>query len=152
MSKGFGSTYRIVLLAGGLFVCFAALGVRLVFLHVIDRENLLATVEKARRQTIVEQARRGDILDRNGAVLATSRSMTIVGVDPSSVIDTPAERQKWAQLATLLNIPFRELEKTFTTRFRAPAPTTPAPAASPATERANLVFNFNGAKTPDASA
>ena len=37
MSRGFASNYRIVLVATGLFACFAGLGVRLVNLHVVER-------------------------------------------------------------------------------------------------------------------
>src|SRR3954468_24637371 len=105
MSKGFASTYRILLLAGGLVLTFAGLSVRLVFLHVVDREEWLGTIVKARRQTTIERARRGDIVDRNGAVLATSRSMIVVGVDPRAVVDTPKEREKWMQLAALIDRP-----------------------------------------------
>lgn len=152
MSKGFASNYRIALLATGLLASFAGLGVRLVFLHVVEREALLATVVKARRQMVVDKARRGDILDAKGAVLATSRSMIVLGVDPSAIVDTAKEREKWAQLAAALGMPFAELEKVFTTKFRAPAPPTPAPAASAAPERANLVFNLNRAPATPATA
>ena len=82
MSKGFASNYRIILLATGVVACFCGLGVRLVFLHVIDRDELVQVVAKARRQIIPESARRGDILDTNGNILATSRSMIVLGVDP----------------------------------------------------------------------
>ena len=50
MSKGFASSYRIVLLAACILACFARLGVRLVYLHVVDREKLVASVDKARRR------------------------------------------------------------------------------------------------------
>lgn len=149
MSKGFASTYRIVLLAAGLFVCFAGLGARLVVLHVVDREEWLGVIVKARRQLTIERARRGDIVDCHNAVLATSRSMIVVGVDPRAVVDTPKERAKWAQLATLLDLPEADVVRAFTTKFRAPAPATPAAAASPATERASLFkFDVSGRAKP----
>ena len=85
MSKGFASSYRIVLLAAGILACFAGLGTRLVFLHVIDREELVRFIDKARHQIIVESARRGDILDARGNILATSRSLVVLGVDPQSL-------------------------------------------------------------------
>src|ERR1041385_1013847 len=75
MSKGFASNYRLALLASGLVVCFAGLGVRLAFLHVVDRGGWRATIVKAGRQRVVERPRRGDTLDPGGAILATSRSM-----------------------------------------------------------------------------
>ena len=85
MSKGFASTSRVALIAVGLFAGFAALGARLVWLHVFSRDELLGSIAKARQQLIVEEARRGDILDARGGVLATSRSMIVLGVDPSAL-------------------------------------------------------------------
>jgi cell division protein FtsI (penicillin-binding protein 3) len=52
MSKGFASN-RLTLLAVGVLACFMGVGVRLVFLHVLDREELLGYVDKARRQIAV---------------------------------------------------------------------------------------------------
>ncbi|MCX6943209.1 MAG: hypothetical protein NT173_00340 [Opitutales bacterium] len=74
MSKGFASTYRIVLLAAGILACYAALAARLVYLHVIDREELVRYIDQARRQIIVESARRGDILDARGGRRAAARA------------------------------------------------------------------------------
>ena len=48
-SKGFASNYRIVLLATVVFTSFVGVGVRLVHLHVIDREKLVRHVDRARR-------------------------------------------------------------------------------------------------------
>ena len=42
MSKGFANN-RLTLLALGVAACFMAVGVRLVYLHVIDRDELLLT-------------------------------------------------------------------------------------------------------------
>ena len=74
MSQGFAANIRMQLLAGGVLLCFAAVGVRLVQLHVLDRDNLVRYVDKARRQITVEPARRGAITDSQGNLLATSRS------------------------------------------------------------------------------
>ena len=56
MSKGFTTSYRIALLATTVLAMFAGLEVRLVWLHVIDRDDLLRSVDEARRQLIVGQA------------------------------------------------------------------------------------------------
>ena len=141
MSKGFASTYRIVLLAAGILVCFSALGARLVFLHVIDRDELVRYVDKARRQIIVENARRGDILDSRGAILATSRSLIVLGVDPQSL--RKEDEKKWPQLATLLDVPLAELTRTFLTKSRTAVPANTAATASPATQPGGLVINFS---------
>lgn len=116
MSKGFASNYRIILLATVVIGCFCGLGVRLVYLHVIDREELVQVVAKARRQIVPETARRGDILDARGNILATSRSMIVLGVDPQSL--RPEDEAKWPQLAPLINMPLAKMTRIFTTKTR----------------------------------
>jgi cell division protein FtsI/penicillin-binding protein 2 len=116
MSKGFASNYRIVVLASLVLLCFAGLGARLFCLHVIDRQVLLDTVEKARRQIIIQYARRGDILDRNGNLLATSRSLIVLGVDPRLL--RKEDENKWPQLAELAGLPLAALQTILNTRFR----------------------------------
>src|SRR5436190_716038 len=128
MSKGFASSYRIVLLATGLFVCFGGLGMRLVWLQVVDRDSLLKTITKARTQLIPEKARRGDIRDARGGVLATSSSRLVLGVDPQAL--RPQDEKKWPQLAAMIGLPEADLRRIFFTKYREPAPSTPAPAAS----------------------
>ncbi len=135
MSKGFASSYRIVLLAIGIVGCFGALGVRLVFLHVIDREALVSSIEKARRQIIPEMARRGDILDARGNILATSRSLIVLGVDPQSL--RPEDEGKWPELAELIGMPLGELARVFTTKTR---PVRASDAAPEGTARASAKF------------
>ena len=87
MSKGFASNSRMTLITVAVIGCFMAVGVRLVFLHVIDREQLLRYVDQARRQISVEQARRGAILDARGNLLATSRSESTLAVDPWAAVE-----------------------------------------------------------------
>lgn len=135
MSKGFASSYRIVLLATALFVCFAGVGVRLVWLHVVDRDTLLKTIERTRQTMFREVARRGDIVDDHGALLATSRSCRVLGVDPMSV--RPEDEKHWPKLAQLLGLPESELRRKLLTKYAEPkvaappAPITAVPAASP---------------------
>lgn len=102
MSKGFASNYRMVVLATGLFLSFGGLVARLVDLHVLDRPRLLKYVEQARRVFTVEHARRGNICDTNGEILATSRSMLNVGLDPQVL--RPGDEARWPELARLLGI------------------------------------------------
>lgn len=149
MSKGFASSYRIVLLGTGLFLCLGGLGVRLVWLHVVNRDELLGTITKVRHQLIAESARRGDIFDARGAILATSRPASVLVVDPSFL--RPQDEPKWPELARLINLPEAELNRIFTTKFRAPASVPVAVAAAPKTNSAGgLVFNVSG--TPAESA
>jgi cell division protein FtsI (penicillin-binding protein 3) len=112
MSKGFASNYRIVLLSAAILASFTGLGVRLVCLHVVDRDNLMRFVAKARRQIITEHARRGDILDRNGAMLATSTTLVQLGVDPQAL--RPEDEVKWPRLAELLGQPLETVRAVLT--------------------------------------
>ncbi len=128
MSKGFAANPRMTLLAAGVLGCFVAVAVRLVSLHVVDRDELLKFVEKARNQITVEQARRGAILDARGNVLAISRSEVTLAVDPWAAVEyleadrNPARRErkraeeqaKRAQLAAILGLPAAEVDRFFT--------------------------------------
>ncbi|MBP6506029.1 MAG: penicillin-binding protein 2 [Opitutaceae bacterium] len=144
MSKGFASNVRIFLLATVIFGCLAGIGVRLVFLHVIDREELVRYIEKTRRQIIVEHARRGDIIDTRGHILATSRSLIVLGVDPSAL--RKEDEAKWPRLAELIGVPLPKLEVILTTKFR-PETVAVAPAeAGTAAKPAALVFDFGAAQ------
>src|SRR5580704_4409259 len=116
MSKGFTSTYRIALLAGLILAMFAGLEVRLIWLQVIDRDELLRSVDEARRQLIVDNARRGDIVDDRGTLLATSRSVIVLGVDPQ--FERPEDQRKWPELAALIGMPLADLEAAMTTKTR----------------------------------
>ncbi len=108
MSKGFASNFRMTLLALGVLLCFLGVAVRLTFLHVIDREELLRFVDKARKQIVVEHAKRGAILDSKGNLLATSQSYVMVGADPEML--RPEDENDWPELARLLKLPQHDVE------------------------------------------
>ena len=133
MSRGFASQ-RVAFLGAALFACFTGLGVRLVWLHVVDRDAILRPVVRARPMLIPETARRGDILDARGARLATSRSEIVLGVDPHSLI--PKDRRKWPELAALIGMSEEELREKFTPRYAPPAgeASVPRPAVKPAAD------------------
>ncbi|MES2697879.1 MAG: penicillin-binding protein 2 [Verrucomicrobiota bacterium] len=143
MPNGYSSSYRIVLLSSGLFVCFGAMAVRLVWLHVVNRDELLGSIVRTRHQLIDETGKRGNIYDARGrprgVTLATNRSMRVLGVDPHSL--RPQDEAKWPELSRLLGMPEGELRRILTTKYRAAvvAPT----AAKSTPEAAGLVFNLN---------
>ena len=141
MSRGFASNYRVVLLALLVGVSFVGLGVRLVQLHVIDRERLLGFVVKARRDIIVENARRGDILDARGNILATSKSQIVLGVDPQAI--RPADEPKWVQLAALIGQPLAEVRRIVTTKTRLPGPAVATPATKNVSDPLNFKFTLS---------
>jgi cell division protein FtsI/penicillin-binding protein 2 len=147
MSKGFASNYRIVLLAGSLLLCFGFVGARLVWLHVIHRDELLGSIVKTRQQLIVDPSRRGDIFDARGARLATSRSVLQLGVDPHSL--RKEDEKKWPQLAALIGKSETELRRIFTTKFRTASSAmlgaAPSSGTAPTAAVTGLVFNLKGA-------
>ncbi len=130
MSKGFTTSYRIALLATAVIAMFAGLEARLVWLHVVDRDDLLRSVDEARRQLIVDNARRGDIMDRNGALLATSRSIIVLGVDPQFVRNE--DRAKLTQLSALIGVNLPDVERAYMTKTRPAADKAEAQAGAPA--------------------
>lgn len=129
MSKGFASNYRIVLLGAGILASFGCIGVRLLDLHVFERDRLMGYVDRARRQITVEASKRGDILDDKGDRLATSRSLIVLGVDPQALLK--ADESKWPELAKLVGMPLSEMTRIFNAKVRTDAPALVA-AASPA--------------------
>jgi cell division protein FtsI (penicillin-binding protein 3) len=68
----------------------AAIEARLVYLHVIAHDDLVARAERQHSRTIKAPAKRGDLLDRRGRVLATSADADTIYADPSQ-IENPAE-------------------------------------------------------------
>lgn len=144
MSKGYASSYRIVLLSAGLFLCFGGLAARLVWLHVVNRDELLGTIKGVRRQLIDETAKRGTIYDARGVTLATSRSMRVLGVDPHAL--RPQDERKWRRLAELIDLPEPELRRIFTTRYAVP------PVAAAAAPAPVPLFRLPGPGTEDGAA
>ena len=90
-----------------LMVAFAAVGGRLFFLQVVKAESIAAEVADVRKRLVQVDAKRGDILDRNGNLLAGTRSRILLGADPQ-VVDI-ADRERLALLAGILDQPFDEI-------------------------------------------
>ncbi|HEV2691308.1 MAG TPA: penicillin-binding transpeptidase domain-containing protein, partial [Verrucomicrobiae bacterium] len=73
---------RALLLLTCLVALFAGLGYRLVDLQVIRHDELLAQAEKKTERRILETAKRGDILDTGGNLLATSIPVRTIWANP----------------------------------------------------------------------
>jgi cell division protein FtsI/penicillin-binding protein 2 len=74
---------RALLLLGLLMVAFVGLGYRLVDLQVVRHDELSAKAELNTQREFREAPRRGDILDANGNLLATSLPVKTICADPS---------------------------------------------------------------------
>ena len=111
-----------------MVACFGCIGLRLLDLHVFERERLMSYVDRARRQITVESSKRGDILDDKGDRLATSRSLIVLGVDPQALLK--ADESKWPELAKLLKMPQAELTRILTTKTRVASAVSASASAS----------------------
>jgi cell division protein FtsI/penicillin-binding protein 2 len=116
MSRAFISPQRQFWVTTVILVCFGALFWRLVDLHIIQRPHLLEVAQRSREVFKVEYSRRGNIYDDHDNILATTRSVVELGVDPLMV--TPEDLQKLPQLAKILGLPQADLQKDFTTQLR----------------------------------
>jgi cell division protein FtsI/penicillin-binding protein 2 len=83
---------RMAILAVLLGLWVAGIEAKLVYLQVFDRADLAARAERQQERTLPSPAKRGDILDRRGRVLATS-------VDADTIYAVPTEIDNAADAA-----------------------------------------------------
>jgi cell division protein FtsI/penicillin-binding protein 2 len=76
---------RALLLLGFLGLAFAGLSYRLVDLQVLRHDELSAKAEQNTQHEYWQAPRRGDILDVNGNILATSVPVKTICADPSLI-------------------------------------------------------------------
>jgi cell division protein FtsI (penicillin-binding protein 3) len=86
---------RLVVAAGILAVWAVGVEARLVYLQVFQHDALVSRAERQQSQSLKAAAKRGDIVDRRGRVLATS-------VDADSICAVPAEVGDEAQVVSRL--------------------------------------------------
>ncbi|MEH2064313.1 MAG: penicillin-binding protein 2 [Nostoc sp.] len=106
VGRGFQSIFLIVF----TLLMTSGIGARLAYLQIVEGPKLRERAEANRIRMILKQPERGNIFDRNGKLLATTRY-------PSSVYLWPMAHTKpsWSvvgpRLAQILNIPQDEMEK-----------------------------------------
>jgi cell division protein FtsI/penicillin-binding protein 2 len=116
MSRAFVSPRRSRLMTGFILVCFAALFYRLFDLHVLESGRLNDIAVHNRETFDTLYARRGDVVDQHGNILATTRTVYELGVDPRAV--KPADLEKLPALAALIDVPLANLQTAFTTKMK----------------------------------
>ncbi len=116
MSRAFVSGSRYLLVSLAITACFIALLARLFHLHVLEQDKLARIVEQNRQQFQVLNARRGDIVDARGNLLATTNSVIELGVDPQAL--RPQDYEKIGELATLIGVTPEVVFSAFETRYR----------------------------------
>ncbi len=145
-ARGFAHNFRLYLVAGLVVLCFGVVAQRLFELHVTEREHYLAQIEETRRRVVVDAARRGDILDARGDLLATTRTDITLAIDPwylpekIEALKLPARQARFvadqkearAKLAEVLGMPAAELEALYAPAWK---------SADPARDDANEIVD-----------
>lgn len=87
---------------------FCAMAWRLYDLHVVKAPSSREKVSSQRQVERVISAKRGNITDARGNLLASSRSIIDLGVDPEAIAevwDNPRTRERLAKMAEILHMP-----------------------------------------------
>jgi penicillin-binding protein 2 len=102
---------RIAIFGGVAIMLFAALFFRLWALQVISGERYLEEAKNNQVRTFRVPAPRGTIADRNGELLVSNRTGTIVQLWPAAFAEMPKEQRVkvFARLSKLLDVPAKEL-------------------------------------------
>ncbi|MBO45683.1 MAG: peptidoglycan glycosyltransferase [Planctomycetes bacterium] len=116
MRSVFVSSFRFYLVFIIVFCLFCTFLGRLAYLQVWERPNLLEIVQGNRSNFSTLQAKRGNIVDEKGNLLATTKSVVEIGVDPQCV--DPEQFDSIPKLATLLNIKESKARLAFETKTR----------------------------------
>ncbi len=107
MSQAFISPFRYAGLVILLVLVFGGIFGRLFYLHVWEQERLGRILERNRQKFEVLEASRGNILDIRGNLLATTREVIELGVDPQLL--KPEDFDQMPALARLLQKNLGEL-------------------------------------------
>ncbi|MCY4744829.1 penicillin-binding protein 2 [Pelomonas sp. UHG3] len=91
--------FRVRVLAAGAFVlfCFGLLVARLVWLQIVQHDNLAERAESNRIAVVPIVPNRGLIKDRHGVVLASNYSAYTLEINPAKVIDMDATIEQLGQ-------------------------------------------------------
>ena len=105
---GIQHPWRFRLVVIGLVGMVAAIGWRVVDLHVIDRAFLKGQGDARSVRTIPIAAHRGLITDRNGEPLAVSTPVSTIWINPKELAGA---KDKWSILAESVGQPYGDLAK-----------------------------------------
>lgn len=107
------SKNRLIVCASIFLACWCILWVRAGYIQLYKGQRLAEMARRQQEQSELVRGKRGDILDRNGLVIATS-------VQIESVFARPVEIEDPAKVATILEpilgVPRRELQEKLSSR------------------------------------
>mgnify|MGYP000794061640 CR=1 FL=1 len=104
---------RFIFMLSAICLAFAAIAGRLFDLHVLERDKSIAAVDEQRQAIRGVNAKRGNIVDARGNLLASSRPVIDLAMDPEVIEELREKdpdlyeknRQKMEEAAKILNIP-----------------------------------------------
>lgn len=99
--------YRTYVAFGLIFLVFLVLAARVFYLQTVTKDFLQTQGENRFARTIAIEGTRGEILDRNGVVLASSQPCRSIWADPEFMQN--AEPAKLRVLAKVLDMPYKTL-------------------------------------------
>ncbi len=99
---------RLSFVLAVLLLATAALFWRMVDLHVFDQPFLKHQGDARHLRVVSVAAHRGMLTDRHGEPLAMSTPVESVWAHPAELL---AERERWAELASLIDVPSGRLEQ-----------------------------------------
>ena len=85
---------RLAVAATAFLLWSAAIEARLVYLQVVQHDELLARAERQQMRTVEAPAKRGELLDRRGRVLAYSVDADTIYAVPTEIEDADAAAAK----------------------------------------------------------
>lgn len=115
MKNVFISPFRFYLTFFAILLTFCTLGGRLLHLQVWNADKYSEQAANVRKNFIKQEARRGDIVDRKGSLLATTRSVVVLGIDPYTYDEE--DKDKLPVLAELLEVDDSLLLEAISKRF-----------------------------------
>ncbi len=115
INRTFVSPVRFFLLLLAVAAVFGVLAAQFVYLQHFKHAEYTSIARESRVALRIIPARRGDILDANGNLLATTRTLYDVGVDPSTVKDE--DHAQINELAALLDIEIQPTIDAFKRRY-----------------------------------
>jgi penicillin-binding protein 2 len=90
---------RVAVFGGIALALFAVIFFRLWFLQVLSGDQYLVQARENRTRDVRVQAQRGEIVDRNGRVLVSSRPANVVQIEPQGLPDEAVrDAAEWGQL------------------------------------------------------
>ncbi len=92
---------RVVVIQWVVLLCFILLAARLIYLQVIRHDDLMIQAENNRTAILPTVPPRGNILDRNGLVLASNYSAYTLEITPSKVQDLEVTIDELAELVDI---------------------------------------------------